>query len=400
MFMKSKIDVADEDENFEKMGLNISGCSGIREVRGNLTCGQAMLCAYGPYGTYLVKGCNKTTQQNIIDVLNRPPERLFNKEEFLTKYGHDMASLSISFIYCLYMDHIICSDKDFVPAVTEDGICFTFNSGHNGSVLRSLLEGPALGLSILLNIQTNESTLSRFSSGLKVIVHDQKTFVNRLNGFNIVPGTHATVAVKLRKHIRLPAPYQTKCRQEKLPGIDTYTTDGCIYQCIANMTLTQCGCRRLGLPAIADPKGAPLCAVQDNECVAYSQRQMNLSACSCANACSELEYESRVSYSQFPDNSIIEILHNLYGKKESSSYMKENYVFLQVGFQRLSYEKREDVSSYGMESLLGEFGGNMGLFLGCSILTLCEFIDFLWEAVMARIRKRSLDITSSPDSNS
>ena len=41
----------------------------------------------------------------------------------------------------------------------------------------------------------------------------------------------------------------------------------------------------------------------------------------------------------------------------------------------------------------GEFGGNMGLFLGCSILTLCEFIDFLWEVVMYRIRKRSIDIT-------
>ncbi|KAJ7378369.1 hypothetical protein OS493_023624 [Desmophyllum pertusum] len=396
-FMKSKIDVADEDENFEKMGLNISGCSEIRDVRGNLTCGQAMLCAYGSFGTALVKGCNKTTRQNIIDVFNRSSERLYNEEEFLTKYGHDMASITTSFLYCSFMENIICSDEDFVPAVTEDGICFTFNSGHNGSVLRSLLEGPDLGLSILLDIQTNESTLGQFSSGLKVIVHDQKTFVNRHNGFNIGPGTHATVAVKLRKHIRLPAPFQSKCRQEELPGIDTYTKDGCIYQCIGNTTLTQCGCRRAGLP---DTKGAPLCSVQDKECVDYSRKQVNLSACSCSNACSELEYESRVSYSKFPDNSIIKMLHHLYDKKESSSYMKENYVFLQVGFQHLACEKREDVSGYGMESLLGEFGGNMGLFLGCSILTLCEFIDFLWEAVMTRIRKRSLDITSSPDSNS
>ncbi|KAJ7378368.1 hypothetical protein OS493_023623 [Desmophyllum pertusum] len=275
--MKSKIDVADEDENFEKMGLNISGCSEIRDVRGNLTCGQAMLCAYRPYGIALVKGCNKTVRQNIIDVLNRSSERLFNEEEFLTKYGHDMASITMSFGYCFFVDHIVCSDEDFVPELTEDGMCFTFNSGHNGSVLRSLLEGPDLGLSILLDIQTNESTLGQFSSGLKVIVHDQKTFVNRHDGFNIFPGTHATVAVKLRKHIRLPAPFKSKCRQEKLPGIDTYTKDGCIYQCIVNMTLTQCGCRRPGLP---DPKGAPLCSVQEKECVDYSRKHVNLSACS------------------------------------------------------------------------------------------------------------------------
>jgi len=47
----------------------------------------------------------------------------------------------------------------------------------------------------------------------------------------------------------------------------------------------------------------------------------------------------------------------------------------------------------------GEFGGNMGLFLGCSILTLCEFIDFLWEVVMYRIRKHSVDITQKAGRN-
>ena len=39
-FMRSKIDTADKDENFVKMGLNISGCNETRKVRGNLTCGQ------------------------------------------------------------------------------------------------------------------------------------------------------------------------------------------------------------------------------------------------------------------------------------------------------------------------------------------------------------------------
>lgn len=50
--------------------------------------------------------------------------------------------------------------------------------------------------------------------------------------------------------------------------------------------------------------------------------QVNLTKCSCSNACSELEYESRVSYSKFPDDSIIGILRHLYKNAESSSYMK------------------------------------------------------------------------------
>ena len=50
--------------------------------------------------------------------------------------------------------------------------------------------------------------------------------------------------------------------------------------------------------------------------------QANLTECSCSNACSELEYESRVSYSKFPDNSIIEILQHMFKNVHSPRYMK------------------------------------------------------------------------------
>ena len=198
-FMKSKIDVTDQDEKFQKMGLNISGCSETRAVRGNLTCGQALLCAYAWYGPAVVKGCNETTYLNIIDVLNRSSDRLYNEKEFLTKYGHTMAGMFVGSLYCRFRKYANCSDKDFVADITPEGICFTFNSGRKGNVLHTQFEGTDLGLSILLDVQTNESTLGQFSTGLKVVVHDQYTFVNRHTGFNIFPGTHATVAVKLRK---------------------------------------------------------------------------------------------------------------------------------------------------------------------------------------------------------
>ncbi|KAL9956700.1 hypothetical protein ACROYT_G038221 [Oculina patagonica] len=389
MFMKSKIDIADDDEQFGKMGLNITGCSEIRAVRGNLTCGQALLCAYALYGTALIKGCNETTRQNIVDALNRSSERLFNEEEFLTRYGHDMAGMFV--LYCRFMHIIECSDNNFVPTLTTEGLCFTFNSGDNDPVLYSFIEGTDLGLNILLDVQTNESTLSDFSNGFKVILHDQKTFVNQHDGFNILPGTHASVAVKLRKHIRLPAPYRTNCQQKKLPGIGSYTKDGCVYQCVANITLAKCGCRRLGFP---EPKEVALCSLQDSNCLTDSRRQTNITECSCNNACSELEFEAAVSYSKFPDNSIVQILHDVFGKRESTSYMRENYVFLQIGFKHLAYENREDIPSYGTESLFGEIGGNMGLFLGCSILTICEFYQFLWDTLMSRIRKRSANVNA------
>lgn len=36
-------------------------------------------------------------------------------------------------------------------------------------------------------------------------------------------------------------------------------------------------------------------------------------------------------------------------------FYRQNYVFLQVGFQRISFETREEFASYGPESLLGKW---------------------------------------------
>lgn len=49
--MRSKVDMADEDENFVKMGLNISGCSETREVRGNLTCPSVDMCLFAVWSS-------------------------------------------------------------------------------------------------------------------------------------------------------------------------------------------------------------------------------------------------------------------------------------------------------------------------------------------------------------
>ena len=39
----------------------------------------------------------------------------------------------------------------------------------------------------------------------------------------------------------------------------------------------------------------------------------------------------------------------------------------------------------------------MGLFLGCSVLTLCEFIDFLWDVLMIKIKKQKRNVTPEPN---
>ena len=195
-FMRSKIDTEDQNENFVKLGLNISGCSETRGVRGNLTCGQALLCVYDNYSATVVPGCDGTTRKNITKVLTDTSKRLFDEEEFLTNYAHDLSGLFV--LYYEFSFGEDCTAKDFFPTLTQRGLCYTFNSGYsNSTVFHSEFEGPERGLSVLLNVEEDESTIGQFSTGLNVVVHDQKTFINRNLGVNILPGVHSSVAVKL-----------------------------------------------------------------------------------------------------------------------------------------------------------------------------------------------------------
>ena len=44
-------------------------------------------------------------------------------------------------------------------------------------------------------------------------------------------------------------PYQTMCDDTKgLAGFPKYTSEGCIYECLSNTTLKECGCRLPGEP--------------------------------------------------------------------------------------------------------------------------------------------------------
>ncbi|XP_022780299.1 uncharacterized protein LOC111321623 [Stylophora pistillata] len=155
-----KIDATDGNENFERLGLNISGCSVTRSVCGNLTCGHALLCAIRDFGLLLVDNCISSTRQRIMSVL-----QFIIRSASLTKKNS-----------LLSMDMTSLKSKLF----------------------RSLYEGSAdLGFSISLDVQTNESTFSTPSSGLAIIVHDQYTFVNYHSGFKVQTGSHSSVAITL-----------------------------------------------------------------------------------------------------------------------------------------------------------------------------------------------------------
>lgn len=64
------------------------------------------------------------------------------------------------------------------------------------------------------------------------------------------------------------------------------------------------------------------------------------------------------------------------GVDKTDDYLRKNLIMLEVGYTSVSYEHFKQTAQYDSTALMGEIGGTLGLFLGCSALTVIEFVDF------------------------
>ncbi|XP_061183628.1 uncharacterized protein LOC133191897 [Saccostrea echinata] len=63
--------------------------------------------------------------------------------------------------------------------------------------------------------------------------------------------------------------------------------------------------------------------------------------------------------------------------KIDSSFIKDNFLQVDIFYRQMSYEEIHQQEAYGMFSLWCDIGGTMGLFLGASFLSVVEIVDFI-----------------------
>ncbi|KAH0626820.1 hypothetical protein JD844_002057 [Phrynosoma platyrhinos] len=63
----------------------------------------------------------------------------------------------------------------------------------------------------------------------------------------------------------------------------------------------------------------------------------------------------------------------------------KNILVLDIFFEALNYETIEQKKAYEVAALLGDIGGQMGLFIGASILTILEIFDYIYELLKEKL---------------
>ncbi|XP_041453459.1 acid-sensing ion channel 1C-like isoform X1 [Lytechinus variegatus] len=289
-----------------------------------------------------------------------------------------------SFVYGFWGTELL-SPANFSFDIFDFGVCFTFNTGKDGSDLLMVeTSGKLHGLGIILDAQQWDyfysSDFHRVSSGFQVMVYDRNEvpLVSEL-GFAVGPGTENLVGLEITEVNNLPPPHGV-CGKKHLKYYDHYSTSGCRQECHTDFVIDRCGCKEPYMPgnsSVCNP-------VELYDCAASATVDFIKNAsseCECPVPCHSVTYEPVVTTAGFPSHfwaqTLAQIYQREYNVSLSSDYFSENMLFINLFFKELSIEKITQQKAYTFFSLLCDIGGSMGLWLGGSILTFFELFDLL-----------------------
>nr|XP_033818688.1 amiloride-sensitive sodium channel subunit gamma [Geotrypetes seraphini] len=304
------------------------------------------------------------------------------------------------FIVMCSFDGISCDYRNFTlfhhPLY---GNCYTFNGGENGKVLMSSFGGRAYGLQVVLYIDEEEyNPFLVSSSGAKILVHDQDDypFIEDI-GIEIQPATETNIGMQLMESSKLSSPY-SDCTMDgsdvPVPNLfnKSYNLNICLHSCFQREMVETCGCAHYSQPL---PSGTQYCSQETNPnwvfCFynlheKFLQEELKCQQI-CREACRSKEWDLTSSFAEWPDvmaeEWMLQVLSWEMGDTINKNLTRNDLVNFGVFYNDLNLRSLSENPSNSIVTLLSNFGGQLGLWLSCSMVCVIEIvevfiIDFSW----------------------
>ncbi|XP_035804134.1 acid-sensing ion channel 1C isoform X2 [Amphiprion ocellaris] len=338
----------------------------------------------------ILKDSHKQGLLSLLDFNNYtpPPDYRINTTEMMGRLGHQLEDMLLE---CRFRGET-CTYKNFSTIYTRYGKCYTFNSGLDGNPLLTTLKGgTGNGLEIMLDIQQDEylpvwgeTDETSYEAGIKVQLHSQSEppFLHEL-GFGVAPGFQTFVSTQEQRLQYLPPPWGD-CKSTPIDSeyFSTYSITACRIDCETRYLLENCNCRMVHMPGtstVCTPEQYKDCADPALDFLVEKDNDY----CVCQTPCNMTRYGKELSMVKIPSKASAKYLAKKFNKSEQ--YIGENILVLDIFFEALNYEKIEQKKAYEIAGLLGDIGGQMGLFIGASVLTILEIFDYLYEVFKDKV---------------
>lgn len=311
-----------------------------------------------------------------------------------------------------YFNDVPCNENDFIWRFDFDYVnCYTFNSGYdkhgNKIPIKQINEAgsdQSLKLELFLGYDLTQSQYI-LNSGARVIIHNQSfTPIISSEGIDVPTGFQTNIGIKRSFLFKMDSPYNDCIKNTrsadsydskyyqaifKILNMTTYSQKICYRLCLQEFIRKKCSCIDGSLPSI--DKNTEICQNIDSlKCVAesrvdyFSDHESEL--CSdCPQECDTTSFQISASSSRYPTryyqnylSSRTNILSRFPPGTPSSEITKST-VLLNVFYDDLATTYTTELPALTPVGLLGIIGGNLGLFIGISLLTFVEIIELILE---------------------
>lgn len=311
----------------------------------------------------------------------------FLKTENLERYYRNVMVGDELFLECLVNSAAVeCSDY-LQQLPVELRMCHTFHSDNfrpkRHETVSATRAGPNHGFTFLLHTDQYNS-LSSLSAGIgfTVLVHDTTEYpLIEERSFAIGGGSEVYVSVGKSVSTYLKRPYsQQDCvlpdqvtDDTIWPWIKHYSPEACNIKCVSDEAFQSCNCSYYST-------GIDACTLYDLvTCVLPSGRQIGLlqsfqpDQCSnrCLPLCTESKYNVKVTQMPLAEEAV-----NQYNTRFNMSANSQSYTKLIVYYENLRFTSTSQLPAISTGQMFSNFGGLMGLFLGASLISLLEWLEF------------------------
>jgi acid-sensing ion channel 5 len=288
---------------------------------------------------------------------------------------------------CSFPNQLFC---EFEFSLNDLFACYTFNSGRSGKPIKKVTgTGANDGLTLLINInQDDYSETPKRDAGIKILLHpqDEPPHPERF-GVAASPGTNMYIGFKKQvyddqtmRSCFSKSQHKWMYLSEEIP----YSYASCLKDGSINASLTECECV-LSTDDLSSNEH-PLCTYTQLSCYSVT-RFIPLEPCK--PACKHTTFEIlSATHTTYPAN-YVKGSDSIYNTANDAKYLSSNdSISVSVYYETLNVQTQMTVFSYGIEEFFAEVGGQLGLFIGVSVITLFEFVIFLADELKNRMKKR------------
>ncbi|KJH39990.1 degenerin [Dictyocaulus viviparus] len=325
----------------------------------------------------------RAKEKLILKMSALPPQRRaalgYGRSELIKQCSFNNMQCNIEKEFKLYID-------------PEFGNCYTFNADPN-KTLASSRAGPNYGLRLMMFVNASDYLPTTEATGVRITIHGQNhcPFPDTF-GYSAPTGAVSSFGLSLKKVNRLE---NGDCFKPDTPlplGYIyrdwNYEPEGCYRNCYQKRIINRCGCAD---PRFPKPSSTvQICNIKNDStrnCLLHESVKMTKrKSCRCMHSCKQDVYTTTYSAARWPSGSVQLECDN----EDCKSYYSKHAVMLEIYYEQMSYEILRESESYSIVNLVSDVGGQMGLWLGASVLTAIEIIIFLIDMLAIAIKGQLL----------